>query len=70
MIEQGLAQQRMWYTGKATMEVGSDSTILPPEVEVAARRLAEEMDDIMVEKEEDRATGRETKGDNNTRSSI
>jgi quinate dehydrogenase len=37
MIEQGLAQQRMWARGDASVEVGSDPGILGAEVEKAAR---------------------------------
>lgn len=60
MIEQGLAQQRMWQTGQATVEAGSDSSILPPEIEAAARKLADEMTDVVVNgKEVDRAEGKE-----------
>nr|GAT46973.1 pentafunctional arom polypeptide [Mycena chlorophos] len=38
MIEQGYAQQRMFARGEATMSVGSDPTILGPEIEQSARR--------------------------------
>ncbi|KAJ7709014.1 hypothetical protein B0H17DRAFT_1031486 [Mycena rosella] len=38
MIEQGLAQQRMWLRGVASVAVGSDSTVLGEALEEAARR--------------------------------
>ncbi|KAJ7483333.1 hypothetical protein FB451DRAFT_1364297 [Mycena latifolia] len=38
MIEQGLAQQRMWLRGVATVTVGSDSSITGEALEEAARR--------------------------------
>lgn len=59
MIEQGLAQHRMWLTGIPTIEIGSDTSILPPELELSVRVLAEEMEDIVVSDEEiDRAYGK------------
>ncbi|KAK0440926.1 uncharacterized protein EV420DRAFT_1580945 [Desarmillaria tabescens] len=60
MIEQGLAQQRMWYSGIATVEAGSDTTILSKEIEDSARQFAEEMKEIIVhDKEVDRAAGKD-----------
>ncbi|KAK0203155.1 hypothetical protein DFS33DRAFT_1345323 [Desarmillaria ectypa] len=60
MIEQGLAQQRMWYSGIATVEAGSDTTILSKEIEDSARQFAEEMKEIVVhDKEVDRAAGKD-----------
>ncbi|KAJ6621461.1 hypothetical protein B0H10DRAFT_2432278 [Mycena sp. CBHHK59/15] len=38
MIEQGLAQQRMWLRGVATVTVGSDSSITGEALEAAARQ--------------------------------
>jgi hypothetical protein len=43
MIEQGLAQQRMWACGDASVEVGSDDRILGEEVERAAREWVGDM---------------------------
>ncbi|THH18824.1 hypothetical protein EW146_g2235 [Bondarzewia mesenterica] len=40
MIEQGYAQQRMWARGDTSVQVGSDPSILGPEIEAAARELA------------------------------
>jgi len=61
MIEQGLAQQRMWLTGQATVAAGSDASILGPELEESARKLATEMSDVIVtEKEVDKADGKES----------
>ncbi len=60
MIEQGLAQQRMWFTGIPTVEAGSDGSVLSPEIEAAARKLAEEMTDVtVIGKEINRAEGKE-----------
>ncbi|PFH49382.1 hypothetical protein AMATHDRAFT_4967 [Amanita thiersii Skay4041] len=59
MIEQGLAQQRMWYTSTPTIEVGSDPTVLNPAVEKTARMICENMKDIIVQStEKDRAEGK------------
>lgn len=56
MIEQGLAQQRMWKIGSASLEVACDKSILGPEVEQQARDLVENMPDIVPsELEVDRA---------------
>jgi hypothetical protein len=43
MIEQGLAQQRMWMRGDASVEVGSDATLLGEKIERDARVLVESM---------------------------
>lgn len=60
MIEQGLAQQRMWLTGEATVAAGSDPAVLRPEIEDSARKLAIEMSDVIVtDKEVDRTAGKE-----------
>jgi len=48
MIEQGYAQQRMWARGDASVEVGSDPSILGPEIELAARELAINMAEYVV----------------------
>lgn len=45
MIEQGFAQQRMWMTNIPTVDVGSDQSLLPQEVEAAARNIVEAMAD-------------------------
>ena len=56
MIEQGLAQQRMWKVGSASLEVACDKTLLGEETERKARELVENMKDITVtELEVDRA---------------
>lgn len=56
MIEQGLAQQRMWKVGSASLEVACDKTLLGEETERKARELIENMKDITVtELEVDRA---------------
>lgn len=66
MIEQALAQQRMWLRSVPTVEVGSDPDALKragPEggdVEAEARALTEGMEDVPAPaaKEVDRAAGR------------
>lgn len=56
MIEQGLAQQRMWKVGSASLEVACDKTLLGEETESKARELIENMKDITpTELEVDRA---------------
>lgn len=58
MIEQGLSQQRMWYTSDPTFKVGSDISILGEAAERSARDLCESMKDIVVAYEEvDNAAG-------------
>ncbi|KAF8067932.1 hypothetical protein FPV67DRAFT_1165571 [Lyophyllum atratum] len=58
MIEQGLAQQRMWFMSSPTIQVGSDPQILGPELEQSARELCEKMGDVVVIGEEvDKAVG-------------
>jgi len=60
MIEQGLAQQRMWMRGDASAEVGSDATLLGEMIERDARVLVESMNDVVVTNTEvDLATGKE-----------
>ncbi|KAF8997717.1 hypothetical protein BDQ17DRAFT_1309570 [Cyathus striatus] len=57
MIEQGLAQQRMWYTSTPTLAIGSDTSVLSFSVERAARALCENMPEVVVDGVEiDRAT--------------
>ncbi|KAJ7579171.1 hypothetical protein C8J56DRAFT_1006758 [Mycena floridula] len=57
VIEQGLAQQRMWLTSNASIDVGSDASLVPKDVDEAARKFVEEMQDVIVtEKEIDKAT--------------
>lgn len=61
MIEQGLAQQRMWYAHTPTVQVGSDSGILGPRVDLSAREVAENAPDIVLAGAEvDRASGKES----------
>ncbi|ESK93683.1 pentafunctional arom polypeptide [Moniliophthora roreri MCA 2997] len=52
MIEQGYAAQRMWATGNASSVIGSDPTILGPEIEQQARELIDNMTDIIVKEVE------------------
>jgi shikimate 5-dehydrogenase len=60
MIEQGLAQQRMWARGDASVEVGCDASILGEDVDAVARQWVANMDDIVVtEVEVNRADGKE-----------
>lgn len=47
MIEQGLAQQRMWKVGSASVAVASDVSLLGAETERRARELVENMKDIV-----------------------
>ena len=55
MIEQGLAQSRMWQVGSASVEVACGDFI-PGEVVARSREFVEEMDDVVViGKEHDRA---------------
>ncbi len=50
----------MWYSGIATVEAGSDMTILSKEIEESARQFAEEMKEIVVhDKEVNRAAGKD-----------
>ncbi|GLB38971.1 putative the AROM polypeptide catalyzes 5 consecutive enzymatic reactions in prechorismate polyaromatic amino acid biosynthesis [Lyophyllum shimeji] len=61
MIEQGLAQQRMWYMSSSSLQVGSDPHIFSAELEKSVRELCEGMGDVVVDGEEvDRATGKES----------
>lgn len=46
MIEQGLAQQRMWRAGDASLETGC-ADVLDPETERRAREVIENMEDIV-----------------------
>jgi quinate dehydrogenase len=56
MIEQGLAQQRMWLKGDAGLQVACDKSLLGEETESKARELVEGMKDITpTELEVDRA---------------
>jgi len=56
MIEQGLAQQRMWKVGSASLEVACDKSLLGEDTEDKARELVENMKDITpAELEVDRA---------------
>lgn len=56
MIEQGLAQQRMWKAGSASLEVACDKNALGAETERKARELVMNMKDITsAELEVDRA---------------
>lgn len=52
MIEQGLAQERMWKAGDASVEVGSDKDGLGAKIDELARAHVEEMKDIIVTEEE------------------
>lgn len=52
MIEQGLAQQRMWLKGSVEMQVACDSSLLGAETERKARELVLNMTDIKVERAE------------------
>ena len=45
MIEQGLAQQRMWARGDASVQVGSDASILGEQIEMAAREWVGRMEE-------------------------
>lgn len=47
MIEQGLAQQRMWLSGTTSLSVASDESLLPAEVVRRARELVENLKDIV-----------------------
>ncbi|KAJ7147641.1 hypothetical protein C8R43DRAFT_1108294 [Mycena crocata] len=69
MIEQGLAQQRMWLRGVASVAVGSDPSILGETLEAAARqntrdRLTAPSPNVIiaaaVKAEVDRAEGKES----------
>lgn len=61
MIEQGLAQERMWKAGDASVEVGSDKHGLGAVIDQEARVMVEGMKDIVVtEKEVDLAEGLES----------
>lgn len=48
MIEQGLAQERMWRAGDASVEVGSDQEGLGKTIDALARDMVEKMKDIIV----------------------
>ena len=41
MIEERLAQQRMWFTSTPTLEAGSSVNVFDPAVEASARNLCE-----------------------------
>ena len=43
MIEQRLAQQRMWFTSTPTLEAGSAVNVFDPVVEASARDLGENL---------------------------
>jgi hypothetical protein len=43
MIEERLAQQRMWFTSTPTLEAGSAVNVLDPAVEASARDLCEKL---------------------------
>jgi len=66
MIEQGLAQQRMWLRSIPTVEVGSDPSVLKSaslggvDVDAAARVHTEKMDEVVVPPgiEVDRGSGK------------
>ncbi|KAJ7066778.1 hypothetical protein B0H15DRAFT_872440 [Mycena belliarum] len=63
MFEQGLAQQRMWLRGVATVAVGSDASITGNALEGAARRAARQYvatPRATVDAEVDRAAGKES----------
>lgn len=47
MIEQGLAQQRMWKMGSASVAVASDTSILDAATVAKAREFVENMKDIV-----------------------
>lgn len=47
MIEQGLAQQRMWKMGTASVAVASDESLIDAETVRKARDLVENMKDIV-----------------------
>ncbi|GMK57701.1 hypothetical protein CspeluHIS016_0405350 [Cutaneotrichosporon spelunceum] len=47
MIEQGLAQQRMWKMGNASVAVASDESLLDAETCRKAREFVENMEDIV-----------------------
>ncbi|KAH0582102.1 hypothetical protein H2248_011758 [Termitomyces sp. 'cryptogamus'] len=46
-IEQGLAQQRMWYLSDPSLRAGSDRSIFGIELEDSTRKLGESMNDII-----------------------
>ena len=43
MLEERLAQQRMWYTSTPTLEAGSAVNVFDPEVEASAKDLCENL---------------------------
>ena len=43
MLEERLAQQRMWYTSTPTLEAGSAVDVFDPEVEASAKDLCENL---------------------------
>ena len=43
MIEQRLAQQRMWFTSTPTLEAGSAVDVFDPAMEASARDLGESL---------------------------
>jgi hypothetical protein len=45
MIEQGLAQQQMWACGDASVDVGSDASILGEQIEMGARNWVGRMNE-------------------------
>ncbi|KAJ7230402.1 hypothetical protein GGX14DRAFT_344185 [Mycena pura] len=65
MIEQGLAQQRMWARGAASIAVGSDASILGVDLEAAARKYTRDqlvtspVSMAAIETEVDRAAGKD-----------
>ncbi|KAG6807380.1 hypothetical protein H0H93_001642, partial [Arthromyces matolae] len=46
-IEQGLAQQRMWYLADPSLRGGSDQDVFGTEMEESTRMLGESMVDII-----------------------
>lgn len=48
MIEQGLAQQRMWKTGDASIEAGLNGAILDPEADRLGRGVIHSIGDVVV----------------------
>ena len=43
MIEERLAQQRMWFTSTPTLEAGSTANVFDPAVDASARDLCEKL---------------------------
>ncbi|KAG6910710.1 hypothetical protein DXG01_008240 [Tephrocybe rancida] len=46
-VEQGLAQQRMWYLSDPTLRAGSDRSVFDVEMEISTRALGESMTDVI-----------------------